>query len=313
MSREERALLRELRPALVVGDLRLSLAISAPLEGVPHVALINAYWSPHAVRDGFPLPDHPIVRLLGERIAAKLLPDRAAQGVRPLRATGERAAPQARPARRSARCPKCCCTATPRCFRRARAGADPRTPRRTTITSGPVLWAPASPLPAWWAGARPDPPDGLRDAGLVGAHRSLADGAATRSVRWASRRWWRPPGAPRCRRAAPHVYVAELIPGDVAAARARAGRVQRGQQHRLPGAGGGATGGRDRQQPGPVPGDDRDREGRRGRAAAGRQPRRGQASWQRWKRSRGPGVQPAPPPTSRAASPSGIRALASRR
>src|SRR5206468_7036799 len=32
---EERALLRELRPAVVVGDLRLSLPISAPLEKVP--------------------------------------------------------------------------------------------------------------------------------------------------------------------------------------------------------------------------------------------------------------------------------------
>ena len=67
--REERALLRELRPDLVVGDFRLSLSISAPLERVPYASLINAYWSPHAERDQFPLPDHPIVKMLGVRLA----------------------------------------------------------------------------------------------------------------------------------------------------------------------------------------------------------------------------------------------------
>jgi UDP:flavonoid glycosyltransferase YjiC (YdhE family) len=71
---EELALLDQIRPDVVVGDLRLSLAISAPLAGVPHVCVINAYWSPHAVRAGFPLPDHPIVRLLGVDLAAKHYP-----------------------------------------------------------------------------------------------------------------------------------------------------------------------------------------------------------------------------------------------
>lgn len=66
--------LRAVRPALVVGDLRWSLPISAPLAGVPHAALINAYWSPHAARDGFPLPEHPIVRLLGVPLASKYFP-----------------------------------------------------------------------------------------------------------------------------------------------------------------------------------------------------------------------------------------------
>jgi UDP:flavonoid glycosyltransferase YjiC (YdhE family) len=69
--REELALIDRVRPDVVVGDLRLSLAISAPLSGVPHACLINAYWSPHALRAGFPLPDHPIVRLLGVDLAAK--------------------------------------------------------------------------------------------------------------------------------------------------------------------------------------------------------------------------------------------------
>jgi UDP:flavonoid glycosyltransferase YjiC (YdhE family) len=62
------------RPDLVVGDLRWSLAVSAPKLQVPLASLINAYWSPHARRDGFPLPDHPVVRWLGEEMAARYFP-----------------------------------------------------------------------------------------------------------------------------------------------------------------------------------------------------------------------------------------------
>ena len=72
--REELALLEHLRPDLVVGDLRQSLAVSAPLAGVPYANLINAYWSPHAARDQFPLPDHPLVELLGQRMAQRYFP-----------------------------------------------------------------------------------------------------------------------------------------------------------------------------------------------------------------------------------------------
>src|SRR3569833_1473717 len=68
---EERALFAAIRPDVVVGDQRLSLAVSAAVDRVPYANLINAYWSPFAVRDGFPLPDHPIVRLLGGELAAQ--------------------------------------------------------------------------------------------------------------------------------------------------------------------------------------------------------------------------------------------------
>jgi len=62
------------RPDLVVGDFRWSLAVSAPLYGVPHAALVNAYWSPYVQRSSFPVPDHPIVRLLGEKLTARYFP-----------------------------------------------------------------------------------------------------------------------------------------------------------------------------------------------------------------------------------------------
>jgi UDP:flavonoid glycosyltransferase YjiC (YdhE family) len=72
--RDELALFRALSPDVVVGDLRFSLAVSAPHARIPYVALINAYWSRDMVRAEFPLPEHPVVRLLGERMAAEYFP-----------------------------------------------------------------------------------------------------------------------------------------------------------------------------------------------------------------------------------------------
>lgn len=68
------AVIDVVRPDLIVGDLRWSLAVSAPLRKVPLASLINAYWSSYAKREGFPLPDHPVVRWLGEATAAKYFP-----------------------------------------------------------------------------------------------------------------------------------------------------------------------------------------------------------------------------------------------
>ncbi len=52
-------LISEVRPALIVGDMRQSLAISAPLSQVPLVTLTNAHWSPFAKRARFPHPPLP--------------------------------------------------------------------------------------------------------------------------------------------------------------------------------------------------------------------------------------------------------------
>jgi len=53
---EDRRVLAEVAPDVVVGDLRVSLSASARLAGVPYVAIANAYWSPYA-RRRFPLPE----------------------------------------------------------------------------------------------------------------------------------------------------------------------------------------------------------------------------------------------------------------
>lgn len=52
------------KPDLVVGDFRLSLAVSAPATKTPYVTITNAYWSPYANRR-FPIPDHFLTRLFG--------------------------------------------------------------------------------------------------------------------------------------------------------------------------------------------------------------------------------------------------------
>jgi len=62
------------KPDAVIGDFRLSLAVSAKVAKIACASLINAYWSPYAVREGFPVPDHPIVRLVGVARAERYFP-----------------------------------------------------------------------------------------------------------------------------------------------------------------------------------------------------------------------------------------------
>ena len=68
---DDLALLDQVKPDLVVGDFRLSLAVSAPLRRVPYAAVVNAYWSPCA-DIAYPVPDLPMTRILGMPLAQKL-------------------------------------------------------------------------------------------------------------------------------------------------------------------------------------------------------------------------------------------------
>ncbi len=60
-------LINKIKPDIIVGDFRLSLAISAPLSHTPYIALANAHWSPYS-QENYPLPDHPMTRFLGYTI-----------------------------------------------------------------------------------------------------------------------------------------------------------------------------------------------------------------------------------------------------
>ncbi|NND66957.1 MAG: glycosyl transferase family 1, partial [Halioglobus sp.] len=68
----------EVEPDAIIGDFRLSLAVSAAVAGVPYLALANAYWSPYC-RQRYPVPELPFVQALGPTVGQLLF-----SAVRPL-------------------------------------------------------------------------------------------------------------------------------------------------------------------------------------------------------------------------------------
>jgi len=68
---DDLALIKKVKPDLIVGDFRLSLAVSAPVAGIPYAAVVNAYWSPYA-DIVYPVPDLPMTRVLGLSLAQRL-------------------------------------------------------------------------------------------------------------------------------------------------------------------------------------------------------------------------------------------------
>jgi len=63
----DRELIQRVQPDLVIGDMRLSLPISARLENTPCAVLINAYWSPFTKRRSI-LPELPLTRIVPPRL-----------------------------------------------------------------------------------------------------------------------------------------------------------------------------------------------------------------------------------------------------
>ncbi len=69
-SRRNLATIARVGPDLLVGDFRISLAASARLAGVPHIAVANAYWSPYGRQTfRFPEYDYPLAGVVGARLA----------------------------------------------------------------------------------------------------------------------------------------------------------------------------------------------------------------------------------------------------
>jgi UDP:flavonoid glycosyltransferase YjiC (YdhE family) len=155
--KDDLALLDRVNPDLVVGDFRLSLAVSAPLRRIRYAAVVNAYWSPFA-DTAYPIPDLPMTRVLGVRLAQKLF-----DTVRPL-AFALHARPFNQVRRR---------------FGLPPLGSDLRnvytwgdytlyadipeivpTSRLPTHHRylGPVLWSTHTPLPEWWYSLPEDKP-----------------------------------------------------------------------------------------------------------------------------------------------------------
>lgn len=150
-------LLDRVKPDLVIGDFRLSLAVSAPLRRIPYAAVVNAYWSPYADM-AYPVPDLPMTRILGVALAQKLF-----DVARPIAF-----ALHARPLNR-----------VRRKFGLSPLGSDLRNvytwgdytlyadiPEMAPTHDlphnhrylGPVLWSTKTPLPEWWGELPEDKP-----------------------------------------------------------------------------------------------------------------------------------------------------------
>lgn len=68
---DDLAAIERFRPDVVVGDFRLSLDVSTRVAGVRHIAIANAYWSPHAIVTPA-VPDGALSKLFGVRAGQRL-------------------------------------------------------------------------------------------------------------------------------------------------------------------------------------------------------------------------------------------------
>lgn len=143
------ALIDEHKPDIVVGDLRLSLLISARLSRVRYLNICNAYWNP-ALKPSMRLPDIPLRRWLGRALGQRVFELALPHALR------WQLGPMNRLARKYG---------TPRLggdIREAYTGADfvlycdlpslfpDSLTDETHAFIGPVLWTPQWQKPDWW-------------------------------------------------------------------------------------------------------------------------------------------------------------------
>jgi len=214
---EEAALLRELRPDVVVGDFRLSLPVSAQLAGIPCITLANACWSPYT-RQHYPVPDLPLTRALGVRAGQLLF-----AAARPL-AFALHSLPM-RALRRRHGLPGLGLS-----LQRVYTHGDytlyadiPGLYEMTELPPnhrviGTVPWSPAAPLPAWWDTLPGDRPLLYVTPGSSG-HAELLPAVLAALADLPVRAMVATAGAPLAS-VPDNVHVADYLPGDAAAQRA---------------------------------------------------------------------------------------------
>ena len=69
----DEALIKKIRPDIVISDFRLSLDIAARRVKIPHINLADGYWSP-ASSLPYPQPENTFTSLVGHRIADRVFP-----------------------------------------------------------------------------------------------------------------------------------------------------------------------------------------------------------------------------------------------
>jgi len=206
-------------PDLVVGDFRLSLSVSARLARVPHLAITNAYWSAYA-QARFTVPEIPLVRALGVRAA-----DAVFRAIRPCAFAWH-----TRPLNRLRH--EFGMDSLGLDLRRIYTDADhtlyadlPQLVPTSGLPPnhaylGPILWSPAIPRPDWWddlPGNAPVVYVNLGSSGPRGMLKIVLDALATLPVTVIAATAGQkvPDGVPA------NAFVAEYLPGDQAASRAR--------------------------------------------------------------------------------------------
>lgn len=219
---EDLELIARLRPDVVVGDFRLSLAISARVARVPYVNVSNAYWSPYA-RVRQVIPEITLARIAGARVGQAVF-----DWVR-----GIGYAVHVLPANRIRK--KHGLAPLPLDFRYALADGDVTlysdVPEiismgplpATHVFAGPIPWSPPVGLPEWWTRASAAPRDrivyvSLGSSGPPGVFTKVLAALASSPVTViaASVKPLDPALVPA------NAFVAPLLPGDQAASLAAA-------------------------------------------------------------------------------------------
>ena len=209
--KEDLEVIQEIRPDLIVGDLRMSLPISAPTARCPYMAIVNAYWSPFA-NWPVPVPDGPSIL---QWIFTNVVPRVFAWHAWPINRL-----------RREYGLPT-----VPYDFRHVHISADhvlyPDVPEMIPIDKlpashhyiGPILWSPEMKLPDWWTQLPPDRPVVYVALGSSGREellpvvlKGLGGLFVSVIVATAGRRF--PPDIPA------NVFIADYLPGKEATARA---------------------------------------------------------------------------------------------
>jgi UDP:flavonoid glycosyltransferase YjiC (YdhE family) len=216
---EELALYEAIRPDVVVADCRMwSTPISAPVFGVPSVNLIDAYWSPRAMRERFPVPDHVITQLIGDKIADRAFPFAMPMLFRYFAApTNE--------LRRKYGLPEVGDLLD--VVNWGDRVLFPDDPSLTPLTHqashekfiGPVLWSPQVPLPEYWDELGRDRPmiyATLGSSGTITAAPPVLEalGGMDVDVVFSTAARFTPKNPPS------NVHVVDMIPGDIAARKA---------------------------------------------------------------------------------------------
>jgi UDP:flavonoid glycosyltransferase YjiC (YdhE family) len=216
---EDARVIKEVNPDVIVGDFRLSLAVSARLAGKLYMATSNAYWSPYA-RQHYPVPDLSFTRILGVTLGQWVF-----TAVRPL-AFALHTLPLNRVRRESG------LSHLGYDLRRVYTEADytvyADTPELIPTYDlpanhrylGPVLWSPPVKPPGWWDCLPASDPVVYVTLGSSGRSdllavvlRALVDLPITVMAATA--------GRTQVGDVPPNAFLAEFLPGQEAAARAR--------------------------------------------------------------------------------------------